>query len=176
MSDSIFDLEQKIMDCWKVVDDVNELYQYLGDDPYFAGMKPEAEDKQANLLLGIHSMYELKFQNLWKLFEVVCKEYHERGKEVELLKERNEFLDQARIEWMASYYDSISRSEPNEDLKVCDMIEAEKQEMADKARRRSSIDEAYNKVLQDTDESRMDIIGQNGNDGLHYPSDRGNQE
>lgn len=106
MSDNIFDLEQQIMQAWNVVDDIDMLYHYFGDDPKFAGMSAEAEDEMANLLLGVKSMYSLKFEKLFNTFEDVCREYHKRG----------------RIEWPE-------------------------------------------------DEGRVDAIGQNGNDGLHYSID-----
>lgn len=74
--DPIFDLEQDIMSCWQVVDDVKLLYYHFGDDPRFVGLDAKAEDEMMNLLLGVKSMYELKFEKLWKTFEVVCKNYH----------------------------------------------------------------------------------------------------
>lgn len=62
-----FDLETKIMECWKVVDDIKFLYEEFHD-----GVKPMSPDQQANLLLGLHQMYDLKFERLWDEFEKVC--------------------------------------------------------------------------------------------------------
>lgn len=106
MSDKIFHLEKQIMSVWNVVEDMDMLYHYLGDDPKFAGMSAEAENEMANLLLGLKSLYNVKFEELFKTFGDVCSEYHKRGK----------------IEWPE-------------------------------------------------DELRVDAIGQNGNDGLHYSID-----
>lgn len=56
-----FDLEQEIMNCWNVVEDLKMIYgaEHLYDD----------EDAMMNALLGLGSLYELKFQKLWNTFE-----------------------------------------------------------------------------------------------------------
>lgn len=69
MAKTRFDLEQEIMACWAVTDDINRIYYHLGDNPKFKGMSSEAEDEIMNLLLGLKSLYELKFENLWSTFE-----------------------------------------------------------------------------------------------------------
>lgn len=119
MSDKIFDLEQQIMNAWNVVDDIDMLYTYFGDDPTFAGLSAQAEDEMMNLLLGVKSMYALKFEKLFETFEEVCREHHRRGNLITELEEKVRVLSNER--------------EP-------------------------------------FDDDRMDIIGQNGNDGLHYES------
>lgn len=73
--DPIFDLEQDIMKCWSVVDDIDMLYYHFGDDPKFIGLDPKAEDEMMNLLLGLKTLYDLKFDKLWKTFEIVAKNY-----------------------------------------------------------------------------------------------------
>jgi hypothetical protein len=109
MTGKIFDLEQRIMKCWNVVDDLDDLYYYFGDDPFFKDMDAKHRDKICNLLLGMKEMYQIKFQKCIFDFEDVCKEYHSRNKRHD--------------------------HETGEDW---------------------------------PDEDRMDIIGQNGNNGLHY--------
>lgn len=76
LEDPIFKLEQQIMDCWGVVEDVDMLYYHFGDDPRFSGLDAKAEDEMMNLMLGVKSLYDLKFQRLWNTFEEVCKNYH----------------------------------------------------------------------------------------------------
>ena len=58
-----FDLEQEIMNCWNVVEDLKMIYaaEHLYDD----------EDAMMNALLGLGSLYELKFQKLWNTFEAL---------------------------------------------------------------------------------------------------------
>ena len=88
MSDKIFDLEQQIMQCWNVVDDIKLVYHHFGDNPRFEGLDPKAEDELMNLLLGLESMYQLKFDTLFRTFEDVCREYHRRGKMAQLDREK----------------------------------------------------------------------------------------
>ena len=69
-----FDLEQQIMDCWNVVDDIDAVYKYVGDHKDFIGMDPAHSDKISNLLLGISSLYNLKFQTMFSTFESLISE------------------------------------------------------------------------------------------------------
>lgn len=69
-----FELEQKIMDCWGVVDDVSELFDYILNSPDFESMDPKQADKIANVLLGLTSIYAIKFENLFNIFEDCCRE------------------------------------------------------------------------------------------------------
>ena len=80
MSDKIFDLEQEILDCWRVTTDVKMIYEHIGDSPMFAGMDGKQQDNIINLLLGVTELYELKFDKCFRTFEQVCKEYHARGR------------------------------------------------------------------------------------------------
>ena len=57
-----FDFEQQMMDCWGVVDDIKTIY-YLGD------LRDTTEDEMQNLLLGLFTMYQVKFEVLQKMFE-----------------------------------------------------------------------------------------------------------
>lgn len=71
MTDKIFDLEQRIMNCWNVVDDLDDLYYYFGDDPFFKDMDAKHRDKICTLLLGMKEMYQIKFQKCIFDFEVL---------------------------------------------------------------------------------------------------------
>ena len=76
--DKIFDLEQQIMGCWSVVDDIDMLYKHFGDNPKFEGRwNAEAEDEMMNLMIGLKALYQLKFEKLFETFEEHCGEYHE---------------------------------------------------------------------------------------------------
>jgi hypothetical protein len=54
-----FDLEQGIMGCWSVVEDIKIVAEKYADD----------NDELGNLLLGIQALYQLKFENLFATFE-----------------------------------------------------------------------------------------------------------
>lgn len=71
MSDR-FDLEQEILECWKIVDDIKLL-----DKNVLEG-KVEGEnltqDEISNYLLGLESIYELKFQRMFDTFSSLVKQ------------------------------------------------------------------------------------------------------
>ena len=55
-----FDLEQNIMQCWNVCDDI-QLYLDMYDDM--------DEDQRMNYLIGLKQMYQMKFERCWGTFE-----------------------------------------------------------------------------------------------------------
>lgn len=72
MSD-IFDLEQQIMDCWHIVDDLKILEEGVLD-------KGISVDNIANISIGLEKLYQLKFEKLFDTFEEHCKEFHKYRK------------------------------------------------------------------------------------------------
>lgn len=75
---NIFDLEQEILKCWGVTDDIQLLTQTLFDDPKFVDtIDPKAADFLMNKLGAIAELYDMKFDKLWKTFEAHSKEFHE---------------------------------------------------------------------------------------------------
>ncbi|MAI05366.1 MAG: hypothetical protein CMA07_06605 [Euryarchaeota archaeon] len=66
-----FDLEQKIMKCWMVTDDLDEITKYFIDDEKFQDRCGDAEyqDELMNKYFGLKELYEVKFQSLWDTFE-----------------------------------------------------------------------------------------------------------
>ena len=72
----IFDLEQEIMNTWYVVDDIDLLYENVIETDM-------STDDIANILLGLKSVYSMRFQKLFNTFEEVCKEYHAMRKQNE---------------------------------------------------------------------------------------------
>lgn len=58
MSDR-FDLEQQILECWKVTEDIK----------LFAEQNPSEEKWQA-----LKTYYDAKFEQLWATFETMCQE------------------------------------------------------------------------------------------------------
>ena len=63
MSDR-FDLEQNIMQCWNVCDDI-QLYLDMYDKM--------DEDQRMNYLIGLKQMYNMKFEKTWDTFENCVK-------------------------------------------------------------------------------------------------------
>ena len=66
-----FDLEQRIMQCWGIVDDIDMLFTHVLDsDP------PPTHDDIANVLLGLKQLYDMKFYTLFSTFEKYLAEKH----------------------------------------------------------------------------------------------------
>lgn len=76
MSD-IFDLEQQILDCWHIVDDLKVLEEGVLD-------KGISVDEIANISIGLEKLYQLKFEKLFNTFENHCREFHKYRKFYEL--------------------------------------------------------------------------------------------
>jgi hypothetical protein len=70
----ILDLEQEIMKAWHVVDDIQLLYENVMETDM-------STDDIANVLLGLESIYNMRFQKVFSLFDEVCKEYQAMRKE-----------------------------------------------------------------------------------------------
>jgi hypothetical protein len=60
-----FDLEQEIMNCWKVTDDIDSVAHFVGQ------INIDAKDQDAllNMLLGMKQLYNVKFQVMFDIFE-----------------------------------------------------------------------------------------------------------
>ena len=69
-----FEFEQQIMECWNVTSDVKTVAKYLMDAP----LEPSREDKIANMLIGIEALYHAKFEELFRQYEAIIKEQHDR--------------------------------------------------------------------------------------------------
>ena len=77
----IFELEQSIMQCWNVVDDIKLITRQVYDRP-----TPLTDDELGNLLIGLESIYHLKFEKCFNEFEAICREYHKFRKTHEFVQ------------------------------------------------------------------------------------------
>jgi hypothetical protein len=55
-----FDLEDEIMNCWHIVDDLDTLLSVFD--------KTYTEDELMNIIIGLRTLYEHKFQKLFDTF------------------------------------------------------------------------------------------------------------
>lgn len=62
-----FDLEEKIMAAWNVVDDIKLISHAMSD-------KPMTEDEIANLLIGLEALYTIRFNDLFNTFEKLIEQ------------------------------------------------------------------------------------------------------
>lgn len=69
-----FDLEQDIMNCWSVVDDIKGLSRCMLD------RRKMTEDEISNYLLGLETIYQVKFERLFETFEMLIRQnaFHDR--------------------------------------------------------------------------------------------------
>lgn len=63
-----FDFEQQIMKCWSMVDDVEQLYNQVMESDHLN------KDEIANYLLGLKTIYNVKFDTLFNQFEQLIRE------------------------------------------------------------------------------------------------------
>lgn len=61
-----YDLEQQIMRCWAVCDDIQDLRKFRSE-------RELTEDELDNYLLGLVSLYHIKFEYLFSMFEQMLK-------------------------------------------------------------------------------------------------------
>ena len=57
-----FELEQQILDCWHIVDELKTLSEAVCDNNL-------STDQTANILMGLEQLYQLKFDKLFQTFE-----------------------------------------------------------------------------------------------------------
>ena len=62
-----FDFEQQIMNCWSVCEDIDALYKQFG-------LREMSQDEIQNCLLGLKTLYQIKFEQLFAMFEDMIKE------------------------------------------------------------------------------------------------------
>lgn len=63
-----FGLEQQIMNCWHVIDDLDIVFEYVMETENLD------RDKVANMLLGIKDLYQLKFEKCFGTFEKLIED------------------------------------------------------------------------------------------------------
>jgi hypothetical protein len=62
-----FDLEQGIMNCWNIIEDI-KLISQVND------IRELSEDERMNALLGLETLYHFKFEVLFNGFERMIKD------------------------------------------------------------------------------------------------------
>ena len=68
-----YDLEQHIMECWQMVDDVNLLYEQVMENDLH-----KDQDILANALLGLSTIYEMKFERVFDSYKKILEEKFEQ--------------------------------------------------------------------------------------------------
>jgi hypothetical protein len=61
------DLESKIMDCWNIIDDMKVLTEGVLE-------KDLSKDQISNVLIGLETLYQLKFEKLFDEYSKMIRE------------------------------------------------------------------------------------------------------
>ena len=114
------ELEKKIIECWGVVDDLDFIFKQhcdsdLSDDP----------DKLSNILLGLVSIYELRFRDLYDACKVSSTEPYNMHKELvdaeanaeAIIEQIQSELDETVLDYNSLHYSFSSLSDK------CSLIE-----------------------------------------------------
>jgi hypothetical protein len=96
-----FDLEQEIMQCWNIVDDIKTIYTYHLDK------RELTEDEMGNILIGLEKLYQIKFETLFDTFEE-CLRKNEFNQDL-----FNSALEKVRNEQSKTREDEVSFNEGN---------------------------------------------------------------
>jgi hypothetical protein len=64
-----FDLEQEIMNCWRVTDDIDSVAHFVGQ----INLDAKDQDALLNMLLGLKQLYHVKFEILFDTFEELVR-------------------------------------------------------------------------------------------------------
>jgi len=65
------ELEQKILGCWQITDDLDEVFSYFYEEDKID------KDKLAHVLLGLKEIYNIKFENTFNTYEQALKEHYD---------------------------------------------------------------------------------------------------
>ena len=63
-----FDFEQQIMKCWNITEEIELLNEQVLENDTFT------KDEISNYLLGLHTIYEVKFNKLFDQFSEMVKD------------------------------------------------------------------------------------------------------
>ena len=70
------DLEENIMDCWSVCNDLESVFRQIGD-----GDRYPTPDELMNTIMGMQQLYQWKFEQLFNKYEQLLSKYNKEIKE-----------------------------------------------------------------------------------------------
>ena len=73
MTDKMQDLELHIMECWQLVDDVKLLLKQVADKDLH-----KDQDKLANALIGLYTIYGMKFEQAFNTYEEILEQHYKK--------------------------------------------------------------------------------------------------
>ena len=76
MNHKQFDLEQGILNCWNICEDMKVIAENILE------AKTVDRDKVANMLLGMAELYQLKFEKTFSDFEGTIKYFYDQKEQI----------------------------------------------------------------------------------------------
>lgn len=76
MNHKQFDLEQGILNCWNICEDMKVIAENILE------AKTVDRDKVANMLLGMAELYQLKFEKTFSDFEGTIRYFHDEKEQI----------------------------------------------------------------------------------------------
>lgn len=73
---TVYDLEQQIMECWRVTDDMKILTEEVMEGDF-------NKDQICNVLIGLEQLYNVKFNKLFRTYEKHLEDYYNLTKKIE---------------------------------------------------------------------------------------------
>lgn len=80
-----FDLEQAIMSCWNITTDLHTLLEEIIEGDL-------TNDQISNVILGLETLYEIKFNKAFRIFEEYIKESKNTEEELEFVEDENGYF------------------------------------------------------------------------------------
>lgn len=77
-----FDLEQQILQCWNICDELKLLNELVLE-------KNISRDDTSNIVMGLETLYQHKFDKCFQLFEDLLAEYHSMKQDLKSLKQED---------------------------------------------------------------------------------------
>ena len=87
---SLFDLEQEIMNCWHITEDLNVLLEEI-----YEGDPKMSLDRMGNIVLGMRELYEIKFNKLFRTYEHHLQEFHKYRESESIYNMKNDLSTSA---------------------------------------------------------------------------------
>jgi hypothetical protein len=72
---NVYDLEQQIMECWRVTDDMKILTEEVMEGDF-------NKDQICNVLIGLEQLYAIKFNKLFRTYEKHLGDYYNLTKNI----------------------------------------------------------------------------------------------
>jgi len=99
-------VEQGILDCWRVVDDLDTLFEACCEDSSMT------KDKASNIVLGLHELYQLKFDRLFREFEHL----------VAMNREQRDLIQAHQNEKLFAAMDEAERARAASEAKAAELV------------------------------------------------------